>query len=459
MLLHPRINFNDPIGTHSRYSLFQANIAPALVAAAAPAASSGAVLGGAAIAAGGSLLGGVLGGKSKGTKIRPTLDIKQQALRNLLIGNMLGIDPSIIAGRKGNLRSLVQSGELDDILDFSSEGSKVNEFIFQGDRVADLTSAQKDIISGALGTDTRQSDVRSQFGDIRSRRDLAPQRLTEQQTISSPFEEAQIVGEDGPEVISPTEDVTVIPAEESETLLGSLGRQRDARKALLLNRSQQTTANKELAQARRSDRNAKVLAKKEARLAEFSPLAQESDTVGANPAELLEETGLPGFQAGGNVDENQQAVVGENGPEVLVPNDQSQFSPLSQQNAQSEFQQVKEESLPGAAVQGQATNPLAGSIQSASQRALSGTPSSQINEATTTNLIQKSVKLSHSLTMQTSGRSLYIKHLLSFKFKHTPLTCSKPLSSKNSVGIKSSILQQSPHSVQPLQLIQRRTQT
>jgi len=89
---------------------------------------------------------------------------------------------------------------------------------------------------------------------------------------------------------------------------------------------------------------------------EFNPLATESNAINADPNDLLRRTGLRGLADGGALNEDEKAVVGENGPELAVPK-----------------------------------SALHGDIQSASKSALSGQASSTINEQTSTDFINKNI--------------------------------------------------------------------
>ena len=370
-------------------------------------AATGATLAASAIGGIGSIAAAFISsmGSSGFTKVK-TMNREQQVIFTLLVSDALGIDPSLLAENKRNIQWLLQSGELDHVFDIAKDSEQVQEHVFQGDRVAGLTESQQDIISGVMGSDLRGLDARSAFADLREERGLGPQRLTDQRNVADPTfdgieptvgtpapplgDDVQVVGEDGPEVIEADEDLDIIPAEDADSFLSRLTQKRDLRRAKILTQADKSIARKATTQAKREARAVKVIdreaqkrellgntttptvpdvgtlppASTEGALAqnnmgivgEFNPLATESNAINADPDDLLRRTGLQGLADGGALNEDEKAVVGENGPELAVPK-----------------------------------GSLQSNIQSASQRALSGQPSSTINDQTTSDFIQKNI--------------------------------------------------------------------
>lgn len=257
---------------------------------------------------------------------------QNKILRPLLFASTLGVDPSSLffdpetgkpqQPRKG-LEQLLKSGAFDDI--------KLPEFNpFEGQRVADLTPSMLQGLQtnqGLLGSITGSAGQvpTEAFNTLFARRGLPQIAGTE------------VVGEQGPEVITANQNVDVLPVGAAQPNVNPL----------TVNTTQNTAGG---VLGRTALGNAPTA----------GPLATEQNQVGINPDELLRNTRLPGLAQGGQLQTGQQAVVGEQGPEVLRK--------------------------PTAPV-----NPLTSQIQGATSRALSGAPSSEINTGTTEQLIQKSI--------------------------------------------------------------------
>ena len=388
----------------------------------------------------------------KGGKLRKisTMNKEQKALFTMLVANVLGVDASILAENKNNIMHLLQSGEFDDILDLSADDPRVAEKVFQGDRVADLTPSQQSIMKNALGHDFQFQDTAAMFDHLDKTGEIK-QMMIDMPDTEAPFqtpEGAQIVGENGPEVLDPNQAVDIIPADETSDIMKALEGQRDNKADLILNREnlQKTRGDLQVmrndamtehdiaqsenrasnfdernhvsgmlrARARRQEgsgidlgsiasfadpavglterfvnNNSSVLpqvaedglnavdefdpagvnnsdtstrsgttvdANGNAIVDDFNPLGTETNTVGLDPQDLLDSTGLQGKADGGELNPNEKAVVGEEGPELAVPK-----------------------------------GTLDKNITGATNRALSGKPSTEINEGTTTNLINKAI--------------------------------------------------------------------
>jgi len=257
-------------------------------------------------------IGDVLFGSESKVETLPTQNVKQRELNPLLLSAIFGgeIDPSLLASNS-NIRQLVRSGALDDLIESFATG-------FQGDRVADLTETQRNLLGTVPSLQDKVMAGPQQStaaADILSRRGInlgsTPSPITSDPSIIAPgvsttqpagenvsFGDTpnpildllgqkrddkaqtmqdkltrQVVGEDGPEVITASQDLNVVP----QTFEGSV-----------IDNSQN------------------------------SPLAVEQNQQNVDPNVLLGLTGLQGLVEGGPVRRGDSVVVGEDGPEVLT---------------------------------------------------------------------------------------------------------------------------------------------
>jgi hypothetical protein len=156
----------------------------------------------------------------------------------MIVAEAMGVDPSTLAAHKGSYQALLKSGALDGLVRMTNDDPRIAEKLFQGDRVADLTPTQRSIIDAALGDSAQfQNYAKSkahldETGEVKSflydSPDIAPVDWDKDQrmTVTDPSE-VQVVGEDGPETINPTEDIEIIPADEVNDVEAALIREAD----------------------------------------------------------------------------------------------------------------------------------------------------------------------------------------------------------------------------------------
>lgn len=332
----------------------------------------------AAIGAGAQMYAANKASKSQSVSRVSTMNHDQLALFNVGISRITGIPTSVISGNKLNLLRLAQSGELDHLSDPDAFNSGVSKKVFQPDRVANLTSTQKDILQKAVGTNRSGLDVRKIFesGDLQSKpmtesQELPVPEFKDQSTSDFDGNTSQTVGEGGAEVITPTEDVRVIPnggVEGDGSLLDTMKGQTISNPILGTApvTAPELKGHRRLTSQKNKDQfNADTIAfnQNNDMLSNFqnstqggqNPLASESNTVGVSGEELISNTGLTGFETGGVVKAGQSAVVGEGGTETLVPTG------------------------------------VGADVQNATKSALSGQSSSTINRDTTNQFIKSNV--------------------------------------------------------------------
>tara|TARA_R110002020_G_scaffold21429_2_gene72788 strand:- start:13802 stop:15829 length:2028 start_codon:yes stop_codon:yes gene_type:complete len=376
----------------------------------------------------------------------------QKAVWMMLVADAMGVDPSTLAAHKGSYQALLKSGALDGLVRMTADDPRIAERVFQGDRVADLTPTQRSIIDAALGDSYQfQNYAKSkahldETGEVKSffheSPDITPIEWDEDQrmTVTDPSE-VQVVGEDGPETINPTEDIEIIPADEVNDVEAAIKRQADVNKEQIRRRETSRAIRKEkklenqTAEARRKEarlmdrierftENDKPnkLAKAEGKLARLrDKYGFEAPTVDSEvetptidsavgtpavdsavgtlpissdpPIEDAIDEGVAYTQPmtpSPNTDPDQYAIesdlVGGDAEELIAD---TGYVPRADGGFLNEGEKaVVGEKGPELAVP---RGSLDSSIAGATQRALSGKPAATVNSATTSNLINQSI--------------------------------------------------------------------
>jgi len=301
-------------------------------------------------------------GSDSSVDVISTLDKYQKNLvYPMLLSKMFGggILPSELAASGSNLKKLLKSGALDDLV--NSNPYKM----FTGDRVADLTEDQLKILGNVNPlTDTVMAGptTSGNFTKLLASRGFDTPAaastynplamMTAEPSLTTVSTAGESVGEAGPEVITANQDVVVSPSAKSSAY------QRASQNGTLPNRGMPIEADYDDTQSYRSALNnfrnqQEKLAKMRGGSETVNPLVTEQNQVGANPDELLKRTRLPGYATGGVLKEGQSAVVGEQGQETVTP--------------------------------------LKSATDQATLTALSGKPSTEINTGATEGLIQSSI--------------------------------------------------------------------
>jgi len=332
-----------------------------------------------------------------------TLGPKQKPILPLLISKMFDgkIPASVIANTK-KFRQLLKSGELDDLLPSRDDS------VFKGDRVADLTDTQKKIIgsSGGLADTIRGgTTTNANIDTLLQKRGLAPAERLAGPITSGPFVPSEIevpetVGSEFDDESKPLldlfkqliEEKTLKLQDKAEIKLGKVEDQRirrEERNPELSRLQPAEVVGEQGPEVITATQPSTVLPNVQAPVAQsFNPLGQvalgagptiaapaiiEQNQVGADPAALLAETQLPGLASGGELLPGQSAVVGEQGPEVVQP------------------QPTQTATAATPSLIPQANDPLRNDQVNATQRHLSGDPSTTVNTGTTDKLIQNAV--------------------------------------------------------------------
>ncbi len=314
-------------------------------------------------------------GSPQKTKAVSNLNDIQRAVLPLLIAQFLDIKPSEV-GNSTIIKSMMKEGKFDDLDLFKDplEG-------FPGNQVAPLTDTQQNILGKVGGLAERVNQplpehLRQSFNTLFEGQGLAPipQATNPLSTGQNDFNSfiagdtqslvggGELVGEDGPEIITATEDTQIIPNTGPDWHTSDMGMgmdnmmNRGSTNPLIVDQAgnavEDTTPSFTPLNA---EPNISSLMRQPGEGISqggetiYPPLNNstviEQNQIAADPDVLLAESGLPGRATGGKLQAGDSAVVGELGPEIAT----------------------------------------------ATKSALSGTPSSTVNTDTTQNFIDKSI--------------------------------------------------------------------
>ncbi len=215
-------------------------------------------------------------GKEPSVKTVSNLNQWQKALYPLLMGNVLGMEPSTFKSAQG-IRKEAAEGRFDDLNLFPQQR------VYEGDRVAPLTDTQQNILSGVGTVNPLQNfAMPAGYEQILARRGLSSGG-------------GEPVGENGPEVITATEPTAILPAGTTAPNPNPLNR---------------LEGNIQAGPAGVSALGTGPTIP--------SPVTEENQ-INVDANELMRRRNLPGYATGGTLQPGQKAVVGEAGAETAHP--------------------------------------------------------------------------------------------------------------------------------------------